>query len=74
MIEVHVLIPVADNTGRTFDRQHDQLFESELLNLFGEFSCLPGTVTGQWVDAGQVYTDESRLFVVTLRSITEGAR
>jgi hypothetical protein len=72
VIEVHILIPVADNTGKAFTAKDDAPFESELLNLFGGYSKLPGLVTGQWAAGGQVYTDQSRVYAVALKSITDG--
>src|SRR5262245_15249455 len=74
MIEVHILIPVADNAGKTFTPQDDATFEAELLKLFTGFSLLPGAVAGQWVDAGQVHADQSRVYAVALSSLTEGGK
>lgn len=72
MIEVHILIPVADNAGHTFSARDDAAFEAELLNLFGGYSKLPGVVSGQWVSSGQVYSDLTRVYAVALKSITDG--
>ena len=72
MIEVQILIPTNENSGQTFAPNHDAAFESELLRLFGGCSLLPGTVAGQWVDAGTIYTDQSRVYAVALKSLTEG--
>lgn len=64
MIEVHFLIPVADNAGRTFDPATDQQFVAELNRLFGGSSVLPGLVAGRWVSGGQTYADQNRVFAV----------
>lgn len=64
MIEVHILIPVADNAGRTFDPAVDDQFLAALDNLFGGSSRLPGLVAGRWVSGGQTYQDQNRVFAV----------
>lgn len=61
MIEVQLLIPVADNNGVQFRAAHHALFDQELLNGFGGSSLLPGTVIGQWTAGGVVYRDEMQV-------------
>jgi len=75
MIEVHVLIPVADNSGTLFSTVHHEAFEAMLRSEFGGCSLLPGLIAGQWTDAsGNVYVDQTRDYFVALSSITEGGR
>ena len=75
MIEVQILIPVADNSGQPYPPSYHVDFEAELLRLFGASSREAGTVAGQWTDAaGTVYRDESRVYVVGLPSLTDGGK
>jgi hypothetical protein len=72
VIEVQFFIPVATNAGVVFPARHDAMWEAELNRLFGGHSRLPGVVAGQWVQGGQVYVDQSRIYLVALTSITQG--
>jgi len=74
VIEVQILIPVADNAGANFTASHDAKWEAELNRLFGGHSRLPGEVAGQWVQGGQLYLDRSRVYLIALSSITHGDR
>jgi hypothetical protein len=69
MIEVQILIPLTDNTGDFFPSDHHDLFEQELLRLFGASSLFPGIVAGQWSSSGQVYRDDTRVYVVAVDGI-----
>lgn len=74
MVEVTILIPVADNDGVTFSPTHHAAFEAVLLDRFGGLSRLPGTVTGQWVGDGKTFTDHLVAYVVALDGlIAKGA-
>ncbi len=74
MIEVVVLVPVADNDAVTFPPAWHSVFEAVVLDRFGGFSKLPNDVVGQWVGDGNIYTDHTRAYVIALSSITEGAK
>ena len=73
MIEVHILIPLTDNAGRAFDEAHHDAFATELTRLFGGCSLLPGLVAGRWMDAGQMYSDQNRVYAVFVPGLLEGA-
>jgi hypothetical protein len=73
MIEVAILVPLKNNDGMVFDPEWHLAFEAHVLSKFGGISLLPGTVSGKWVDSGNVYTDDLRTYVVAMSSITEGA-
>lgn len=73
MIEVQFLIPEADNAGQAFDPAQHGAFAAELVRLFGGCSLLPGTIAGQWADAGQVYVDRNRVYAVFIPGLVEGA-
>jgi len=74
VIEVQVLIPVADTAGVTFDPSFDVEFETFLATEFGGFSQLPGLVSGGWVSAGVFYPDHHRVYMVSLTSICDGGK
>ena len=74
MFEVQILIPMADNAGQVFTEPHHAFFEAFAVNLFGGVTCLPNEATGAWVDAGVVYRDQTRIYVVALRSIVNGGK
>jgi hypothetical protein len=74
MLIVEILIPLADNDGRTFTSDHHAAFEAALAGLFGGFSRLPGTVTGGWQHEGRLYRDDLVVYAVALPSIVEGAK
>jgi len=57
MIEVTILIPLADNRGQTFTPAHVGWFEDKLLGSFGGFTRLPATLVGGWLDEGREYRD-----------------
>jgi hypothetical protein len=69
MIEVQILIPLIDNAGDPFTSDHHELFDTELLRLFGASSLFPGIVAGQWTSSGQVYRDGTRVYVVAVDGI-----
>jgi hypothetical protein len=72
VIEVHILIPVADNSGNTFDSAHDQAFENELVRLFGGYTGPSDAILGAWQHIGVVYRDQNKAYTVALRSLTDG--
>lgn len=69
MIIVEILIPLTSNEGAAFDAAHHVAFEAHLITAFGGYSLLPGTVRGGWVDAGVVFTDETRVYAVAVTSL-----
>jgi hypothetical protein len=69
MIEVQLFIPLADNAGRTFDQSHDETFVAYLTSEFGGCSQLPGNVQGAWQDAGVIYHDQNRIFMVVVEGM-----
>lgn len=71
MIEVIILIPLADNSGETFSTTHDSQFEGFLERRFGGFTKLPGTVFGGWVDpeTGITYRDHSAAYLVLVKGV-----
>lgn len=66
MIEVQILIPMTDNQGQAFDRNHDDVFIDFLTNEFGGCSQLPGSIMGSWKNAGVTYHDQNRIFMVVI--------
>ena len=74
MIEVTILIPVADNSDHLFTAAEFARWEDHLNGLFGGFSHLPGHVAGSWTDNGQRYDDTLRLYVVFIEDITQGGK
>lgn len=72
MIEVNILVPVADNDGLNFTPNDFRTWEDELASLFGGFSLLPGHVKGAWIDNDRRYDDTLRTYVVVIGNITEG--
>ena len=48
------------------------VWESLLGQTFGAYSLLPGLVQGGWVDGETTYRDDLRVYVVALKSLTEG--
>lgn len=71
MIEVTILVPVADNDGQTFSTSHHTIFEAFLAKRFGGFTRLPGEASGGWVDGatGRYYSDRTILYVVAVRGL-----
>src|SRR5688572_8630003 len=70
MIEVIILVPVADNDGRTFAAPHHRAFERFLVERFGGFTRLPGKAQGGWVDgAGREYRDSNILYMVLVTDL-----
>lgn len=74
MFEVTILIPVRDNAGVTFSSEDHAVFEGFLVERCGAFTLLPYTSTGAWADAGVLYRDDARLYVVAIESIAFGDR
>lgn len=72
MLAIEFFIPLAGNDGHTFTASHHLAFETVMVDIFGGFSRLPGTVTGRWADAGRVYHDDLVVYLVALPSITAG--
>lgn len=73
MFEVTILIPVTDNDGAAFGPAEFGAFEAAILDAFGGFSVLPSLVVGAWRnDAGVVYRDNSRGYVLAVSSIAKG--
>jgi len=74
MFEVQLIIPVEDNDGNAFTEADFEGFRQKLLDLFGGYTEYPGTTLGGWVDDGDVYTDESRIFGVAISSLSDGPK
>jgi len=74
MIEVQILVPVAGNDGAEFSADHHEAFETFAAELFGGVTRLPSNAAGVWIEAGTVYRDETRVYVVALASITDGGK
>ena len=74
MFEVQMLIPLASNSGVDFDEDHHADFETFALDLFGGITRLSSEAAGTWADAGSVYHDRFRIYVVALGSIVSGAK
>ena len=71
MIEVTILIPMADYNNVAFTPAHHAAFEADLLSHFGGFQLAVGNVTGQWKDAGTIYADELREYKVAVKGMIE---
>jgi hypothetical protein len=69
VIIVEILIPLTSNERAAFDADHHLAFEAHLIAAFGGYSLLPGTVRSGWIDAGVVYTDETRVYAVAVSSL-----
>lgn len=74
MVEVTILIPVADNSGSTFDSQHHIAFERFVLDRFGGLSRSAHTVDGLWDDQGRTYRDTLLVYTVAVQSILDGGK
>lgn len=72
MFEVRINIPTYDNDNRPFTPVEFGVWESLLGQTFGGYSLLPGLVQGGWVDGETTYRDDLRVYVVALKSLTEG--
>lgn len=73
MFELMVLIPVADNDGSAFSAEDHAAFEAFVIDRFGGITLYPNTAVGSWADAGRVYRDNTRVYGIAVRSITQGA-
>lgn len=74
MIEVQVLIPLFSNEGSKFTAEWHLRFEARAVALFNGVTLLPSVATGAWVEAGKVYHDRTRVYMVALDSIVRGDR
>jgi hypothetical protein len=78
MIEVIILVPVANNDGRTFAAPHHRAFERFMMERFGGFTRLSGHAQGGWVDraTGREYRDATILYMVGVEGLVgnEGLR
>lgn len=72
MVEVTILIPVADNDGDHFTPNHHAAFESFILERFGGLSREAQTIEGVWEDQGRTYRDTNLVYRIAIKSITEG--
>jgi hypothetical protein len=69
MVEVTVLIPLADNAGKVFTPLHHGAWERYIAETFGGFSLLPGAVIGSWADGGVVFNDQSRAYLIAINGL-----
>ncbi|NUP12957.1 MAG: hypothetical protein HOW73_43510 [Polyangiaceae bacterium] len=75
MIEFRFLIPVNDNDGAVFTPEHDTVFETFIAERFPGLSREPGLVVGAWRGkSGQLFHDQSRVYVVALDSVLDAGR
>jgi hypothetical protein len=75
MFEVQMLIPVAANDGTTFSAAHHTVFEAEILTAFGGYTLLLAGAVGGWRNTdGVTYADATRLYVIAVGSIVDGAK
>lgn len=73
MFEVKLLIPVADDAGKTFLPAHHSQFEALLVELFeGVTRC--GSAEGPWATAGRLHRDQTIVYAVAVKSIVDGAK
>ena len=71
MVELTILIPVADNEGRLFSADHHRAFEAFAVARFGGITRY-GQARGTWVDEGTTYHDTTLVYGVAVPSITAG--
>jgi hypothetical protein len=74
MFELTLLIPCSANDGATFTPEHHAVFEAHVLSAFGGFTLVPSTVIGAWSSGETRFDDVLRVYVIALRSITDGAK
>lgn len=74
MIEVIILIPLADNDGQEFSASHHAKFEGIATRYFTGVSRLPGVVQGVWLDNGKRYEDRLVEYLVAIPSLTDGGK
>jgi hypothetical protein len=74
MFQVTVLIPVRDNAGVPFLPEDFAAFEQLVLFLLGGFTLLPSTAAGLWAAEGVAYSDDLRIYLIAVASITHGDR
>jgi hypothetical protein len=73
MFEIRFLIPQAANDGVSFLPSHHAQFEAVVAERFGGFTKY-GRISGGWIDAGRVFTDDHAVYAVAVTSIVEGAK
>ena len=73
MIEVSILIPVADNSGDPFTPDHFATFEAFLLERFGGMTRATDTVEGLWMDSSITYRDTLVVYLVGVASVLQEA-
>ena len=70
MVEVLILIPLADNAGVEFEGDHNAAFEKNLRDVFGNISVLPGSGHGSWtMRDGSVVIEPWRIYMVAVDSL-----
>lgn len=70
MVEVQILIPLADNSGVEFDEDHVTAFDHRLIDAFGNISVLPGTGHGSWkMGDGSIAIEPWRIYLVAVDSL-----
>jgi hypothetical protein len=72
MFELMVLVPVVSNDGIAFAAEDFTAFEAFVIDRFGGVTLYPSNVVGSWADAGRVYRDNSRVYGIAVRSLTQG--
>lgn len=71
MIEIEIFVPLADNDGQRFGRDHHAEFLGLAERLCGGYSDY-GIVRGAYVEGGRTYRDYNRRVAVVIPSITCG--
>ena len=69
MVTVQFYLPTFDNTGVSFDHDHDNEFLETLVAVFNGATTLPGLTQGRWLFNGKVYSDECRILSVSVEGI-----
>ena len=70
MVEVQLLIPLADNGGVEFEGDHIAAFEQNMRDVFGNISVMPGTGHGSWkMSDGSVVIEPWRIYLVAVDSL-----
>src|SRR5678810_248319 len=71
MFEVQIFVPMWDNDGKSFPQETFDDFEDKAREWFKGFTRCPN-VLGSWVnDAGKVFDDCSRVYVVACKGLQD---
>ncbi len=70
MKEFKLLIPLADNSGKSFSDQTIADFQSACIKRFGGLSN-GGNVVGYWTDGNKIYRDTNIVYFLATNDIQE---